>query len=326
MPSSLPKEETLTKVMRDFGIGMYDSLLNDGESGEPVYDYEAASLPSPVDNYCKDEVLSSYASTTLPGDVDRPPHGRNQNDKIIDKVLPTFSQTELPNDKDNPIARSDYYDNMSMGSKSKVSMDDIWPDEDSGAYAHTELPKDTKNESNFDNRTKGIGNSWSGYIVEDLSGPSGFPSTDFSENADYLEDDDNSGRFLASGNEKMKKTSTNFSLVSDLADGVLKKFGKKDLTRRHVMAYLQEINQSQFLASDVVRCLSLCHGIDLNDNLNQFPISKKASNTPTLSSVVENLIDMTVICRDDPSISRELRLAYHSISNAIGLLSRAGRG
>jgi hypothetical protein len=331
MPSSLPTEDTLSEIMSDFGIGTYDAPTQQGESGESLVSKPRRSVPDGgIEMSISDpDQFSSYASSALPGDTDAPARGRNPKDKVIDKVIPSTSQSELPCDKDNPSARSDYFDHTVIGSGTidRPAISDVWADEDSGAYAQTSLPGVNKNEVDYDNQTGGIGNAWSGYVVDDTSSSCGTPSDEFLENESYPRSDkDGYGRFLASSGDNMTKVSTNFVLIDGITTDFIKKFGKKDVTRRHVMQYLSSVNQSQHLVSDVVRCLRVCHKVDILDLLDVFPFAKKASSAGDLGSIVEDLSDLAVLYRDNTDVSREIMASLGEVAMVSGLVAKAFRG
>jgi len=139
------------------------------------------------------------SSGLLPGDQDVETTHRRPKTDNIDSVVPTVAETSLPDDHNNPSARSDYYDHMKIGYSG-----DEWADEDSGAWA-TEgepgsgLPGVVKNEVTMDNFLNSLGNFWSGHETEDISGPNGFPSEDFSESANYdRSDNQDGGRIVVS--------------------------------------------------------------------------------------------------------------------------------
>jgi len=119
------------------------------------------------------------------------------------------------------------------------------------------------------------------------------------------------------------RTATNHELVGDIAKGVLKEFGKKGLTRRHVMTFLQTSKHSQYLASDVIRCLKLRHSVYVKDVLDEFPVVKTASSgLSSLASVRERLIQLEVDSVLRPEVSSQLRRCAASVSVAIADLER----
>jgi len=344
MSSSLPFDTALEKTVQQLGIGPYDSSEED-EHGEDSNKRERGkSLPdgggSTVDS---PEVMQSYPSTPstfasvrfegepllgswrradLPGDADRPPVGRKQVQDTINDTVPSVSQSKLPNDGGNPSARSDYYDRMKQGQvrAPDPKSSEIWADEDSGAYASESLPTPGKNETEMDNSLGALGNSWSGRTVEDVSNPAGFPSTDYSENVDFDRSDlDGGGRVMASGH---RKVSTNIALVQELTTAFIKKCGKKDLTRRHVMAFLREAGKSQYFASDVIRCLKLSHNVHVKDVLDEFPVVKTASGLRSLSSTRDKVVDLEILHMAEPGTARELRRCAAALSDVVAFVER----
>ena len=218
MPSTLPTDSALSKVVDTFGYGTYDSPSDSNLHGE---DDEGGaggeSLPEgggSLDPFGPERLISypqnetsqgKHATISLPGDIDRPPSAPGPGQHVIDSVVPSVAQSELPSDADNPSARSDYYDDMTIGGSdydnndNLVSVSDIWPDSDSGAYVSNSLPTSEPNDYYMEDWLQALGNYWSGYIVEDQNVPHGFPSQDFSENVDFPKSNDDTlgGRVLA---------------------------------------------------------------------------------------------------------------------------------
>ncbi len=294
------------------------------------------------------------AVAELPGDIDRTVTHQHPNTEHVDSRVMTVTQSKLPSDEDNPAARSDYYDRMVTGMKG-----DEWPTEDKGVYAQSELPGVVKNEVTMDNYLQGIGNWWSGYEVEDTSGSQGFPSTDFKENVDYDRSDlQDGGRIMASksvdrkqweqkmdealkiedphnkreailvlyddlkriGSFGMRKA-TNVSVVNDLTSKFLKDFGKKDLTRRHVIAFLHVENAPQYLASDIIRCLKLSHNIYVKDVMDEFPVAKTASNT-SIASLRDKFIKLEMDNVLDKELSNGFRRCAANLSIVLAQMER----
>jgi len=114
-----------------------------------------------------------------------------------------------------------------------------------------------------------------------------------------------------------KRRATNILLVSDLTQDFMKKFGKKELTRRHVMAFLSNLNQPQFLASDIIRCLKLRHSVFVKDVLDEFPIAKTASDgMVSISSILGELIKLETSATI-PETSSKLKHCVASLSSVI---------
>jgi hypothetical protein len=332
MPSALPTENTLDKAVNTFGIGTYDSQRDEnaehGEDSEKK-DPTGETLPQaggPLDPFGPDRLLSypqeytsqnkhssvnefvnsmlNLAAAMMPGEIDRPAQRRRVNDDTLQSVVESVSQAKLPSDG-GPPARSDYYDKMQTGKANKTRMKghitDIWPDEDSGAYANEEKISDSKlpggsdkNEMSMDDTLSTLGNYWSGYEIEDMSGSQGFPTEDFSENINIdRSDNQDGGRILASryGDQfdmEHTRIATDIPLVVELTKEFIKEFGKKDLTRRHVMAFLHDRGRPQYLASDIIRCLKHNHKLVVPDVLDVFPISKTVKNVREFSKIASN--------------------------------------
>lgn len=341
--SSLPTDNALDKSVQEFGIGTYDFPQSQFEHGEDSEDLPSEKSPhgkalpdggGPLDPFGPDRLLSypaTYSSGDLPGDYDLPPKGHKRSDETLDSVVHSESQSKLPNDEDNPASRSDYYDNMVTGAIGDAeSIENIWADEDSGAWASDEvksLPNVNKNDVNSDDNLGALGNYWSGNILEDVTGSYGFPSTELLENADFPRSDQDDGGYVrASGGVGMNRQATNINLVMKLAQEFLKEHGKKGLTRRHVLSFLQKAKQHQYLASDMIRCLKLAHSIYIKDVLDEFPIAKTASvHISSLDILSENIVDLSVLYRNNPEIFKELQACVADISYASGLYDRLNK-
>jgi len=279
MPSSLPTEDASSKMVDNFGIGPYDSPTNDDASGENDEETTSPSLPGipnmfefePYIGYPQSETSQgkhatfsqlirrypNLATSILPNDANAPARGSNNpSDKTIDSLglAPTdvTSNSELPSEKDNPSARADYYDSMVMG----AAMSDMFADNDSGAYVSNEedsLPSAATNDFISDNSLGAMGNSDSGYIVEDQAVPYGHPSPDFQDDSsDYQKSNnefeskdaeranDGSGGLMtfedldqaiaktSSREASMNRTATDIEFVKDLTSKFIKAHGKRE--------------------------------------------------------------------------------------------------
>ena len=302
----------------------------------------ASDLPGDMDgNYqhfhpktdTYDAVIRSVAEcTALPqGDVvDGRDPGAIRKKKVSEEC------SELPNDADNPVARSDYFDRMSPGhaaSRHKAGYSDyIAPDEDCGAYAqeqdNSSIPTVNKNEDTMDDFLQSLGNWWSGKEIEDISSPQGFPTLDFSENADFDKSDQQSGgtvapfgdsRTLASVGVKMNRQATNIGQVIALTTEFLKIAGKKDLTKRHVLAFLQKQGLPQYLSSDIIRCLKLSHDIHVKDVLDEFPVYREASvsSKTSIASIRDKLINLGCENVSKPEVFSILQRCAANLSCAL---------
>lgn len=261
----------------------------------------------------------------LPGDADRPPQGRNKGrpDETVDSVVHSESNSQLPNDAGNPSARSDYYDGKRQGLERAPDpkSSQIWADEDSGAYAGEKksLPQEPKLETETDNYLGALGNAWSGRVVDDQSGATGYPTQDYSENVDFPRSDlDGGGKIMASG----QRIATNIGTVEELTAALIKRYGKKDLTRRHVMAFLKEVGKSQYFASDVIRCLKLSHKVYVKDVLDEFPVLKTASSLPSIASTRSKLVDLEILHMSEPETAGVLRRCAASLTDVIAKVER----
>ena len=319
------------------------------------------------------ECLACNFVAMLPGDADRPPKGARPADTTLNALGGPASdvrtsESELPSDEGNPVARSDYYDRMVSGS-SKVSLDEgrFWPSEDSGAYVTQEekdpyevepsdepsIPYKTKdghyvddngeiescpepefNTKAIDNNLQSLGNAWSGYTIQDDATPEGFPSTDFTEEADFLDSNPNSPEVWhlqpfgntasnRNGDSRMQRIATNIELVRDLTKEFMKEYGKTNIVKRSVLAFLQSKSLPQYLSSDIIRCMKHDHKIVIPDVLDTFPLSENASeNVRRLASVHEKLVDLSIDSIRNPEVSSTLRRCAADMAQAIAKIER----
>lgn len=346
-----------------------DQHGEDDESREPA----GATLPDggPPEGFDIDFWLSypqetalgpKHASGLLPGDPDRPPPGPRPADGVLDPLAgpPSdvrISDSGIPSDSGNPPARSDYYDSMTIGESSG-----LWPKEDSGAYVNQEvkrtdpdvplpyvdgdgqyvgpdgsietIPTPETNDVSMDDFLGALGNAWSGFVVEDQAVPYGFPSEEFQEEADFLDENPllpevfelqpfgytTSGDAMSTGPSRL---ATDLKLVGSLTEDFLKAYGKKNLVRRHVLAFLQERGLPQYLASDVVRCLKHRHRIVIPDVMDVFPLSRTASDgTSRLARAHDALVELSIEHAHEPEVASVLRRCAASVAHALALSDR----
>lgn len=333
--------------------------------------------------------LSKIALAEMPGDHDVTNNHQPKDAETLESLVHSISQdSALPTGLE-PSARSDYYDHSKIG---QFRNNDFWADEDAGVYAQEKsLPDVTKNDVQMDNTLGALGNAWSGFEVEDVSGVQGFPSTDRVENVDFPSSDRmNGGRVLAAefvqkaweskmdkamkltDDEEKRKTidslyeefpkgskrknasmrshesmnkifesycegkislgdalnSTGFGVprvatdierVGSLTDELIKRFGKKDLTKRHVLSFLQALSEPQFLSSDIIRCLKLRHSVHVKDVLDEFPVAKQASSN-SVNSIRNSIIALEVKHMHEPEVAFALRRCSASLSHVIAKL------
>lgn len=119
------------------------------------------------------------------------------------------------------------------------------------------------------------------------------------------------------------RKATNLELVGTLTTDFIKKYGKKDITRRHVMAFLKESGYHQYLASDVVRCLKLRHDVHMADVLDQFPTSTKKTASVNIASGLTNIrYRLMRIGTSDSNVAVVLRNHIDALSEAIHAVER----
>lgn len=331
MASSLPSESTVDKAVQTFGLGTYDDSQILSDRGENSNErMRKRTLPDDGGSISPDDggpdnpdnrllgYPQTFASADLPGDSERQPSGWLKTRDVVVNRVPTVSQSELPSG--GSVPRADYYDKMSISYSG-----DEWPDEDSGAWAsesEESIPTPGTYDQSRENSLGALGNSWSGYIVQDQSVPSGFPSDT------YLEDYTKFNHMNAS-ERPVKKFATNFNLVRFITADFIKDHGKKDITRRNIMAFLQKTNNHQYLASDIVRCLMHDHEIYVKDVLDEFPVVRSASTKNDLlrlSSIRDNLIELEIRNIRNPEVSSVYRSAAAAMTHSIVALERIGNG
>lgn len=299
------------------------SLPDDGGSEAVVEDPDADTLVGyPVSDN------PQFASGILPGDQDRPPQRRknkpslppaargsqqefSEEDDEEHAELPeglAGTHSELPVDSQNPPAFADYYDRMSLGRGR--GFDNFWADEDTGSYSSEEkgkdgeegeeiesLPVPASNDVSMEDFLGALGNWWSGFTIEDMSNEPGFPSPQHEFQELKSETNEEGGTLFGSdgGSRMSKRTATNIEMVRELAAGFLKEFGKKDLTRRHVLAYLQQEGHGfrQYIASDIIRFLKLDKNIHIKDVMDEFPVIK-SDVSKTASDIHSKLVNLHI--------------------------------
>jgi hypothetical protein len=241
----------------------------------------------------------------------------------------------------------------------------FWPSEDSGSYVTQEqkdversdedvapyrdgdghyvddsgviesYPQPEWNDQVMDNGLGALGNSDSGYVVEDMSNPRGFPTGDFMEEADFLDENPilpevwHLQPFGYAATERRAMTirvSTDVEKVRDLTKAFLKEHGRKSIVRRSVLSFLQGRGLPQYLASDIIRCMKHDHDILIPDVMDTFPISSEATDEMRrMASIHGRLLELSLTVPDAATASRLNRCAAR-IAHAIMQLERADDG
>ncbi len=252
-----------------------------------------------------------------------------------------------------------------------AALGDIWPSEDSGSYVTSEkkdvsdqsditpeleetdepgvaykekgghyvdqdgyvesFPEPERNDSSQEDSLGALGNAWSGYTVEDLSNPSGFPTDNFTEEADYMDENpilpevwhlQPFGFASTAGTIKMNRQATDIEKVRELTAAFLKEHGRKSIVRRSVLSFLQGEGLPQYLASDVIRCMKHDHGILVPDVMDTFPLAKDApEDLRRLASLHGRLLELSITTSDRKVASRLTRCAA-SVARALAKLER----
>lgn len=274
-------DDSTDKMVDPFGIGTYDFPQvgrNKGEDSNSKHIKNA--LPgTPIADKSSAESYESYPGSTspfslaskeieavamLPADYDCPPVNKKNPPSHYDSVVHTTAESALPGGPDSidgPVARSSWYD------KSVVTANGMFADHTGDTFAAKKkesLPSVPQNVVVTD-RLKTVSNPYTGGMYQDQT--------------DYL-NVPTEGVTVKSASIRV---STNIELVRSLAGEFIKKNGKKDQTKRNVIAFLQESGSYSFLSSDVVRCLNIEHGAAIRDTLDNFPV-KIASHKETMNS------------------------------------------
>jgi hypothetical protein len=252
-----------------------------------------------------------------------------------------------------------------------AAMADIWPSEDSGSYVTTEkkdisdqsditpeleetdepgvaykekgghyvdqdgyvesFPEPERNDSSQEDSLGALGNAWSGYTVEDMSTPSGFPTDNFTEEADYMDENpilpevwhlQPFGFASTSGTVKMNRQATDIKKVRELTASFLKEHGRKSIVRRSVLSFLQGEGLPQYLASDIIRCMKHDHGILVPDVMDTFPLAKDApEDLRRLASLHGRLLELSMTTADR-RVSSRLNQCAASVARALAKLER----
>lgn len=287
MSSNLPSSSNLDSNVKTFGLGTYDSDEDD-------------DLPDQNTGKGKDSLPSGGAA-----DIDVTEH--------ITSYLENTASSDLPCDKNVPVGRSDYYDRSSITSRKRK------PDSNT-----SQLPGALKNETSG---PTSLGNDWIGRVEEDASDvgfPGQVPSL-ASRNGHLIGKKDET--MLRNKTSSRSHSATNIALVGELTEKLLKEHGKKDLTRRHVMSFLQATGSPQFLASDLIRCLKYRHSIHVKDVLDEFPVSKQAakvvvSEDQGLEVVRERLINLEIASGRDVKTAHSFRVLAARVTDTLALLER----
>jgi hypothetical protein len=122
----------------------------------------------------------------------------------------------------------------------------------------------------------------------------------------------------------MSRTATDLQLVGDLSKEFMKDFGKKDLVRRHVMAFLQDKGLPQYLASDIIRCLKHRHSIVIADVLDQFPVKTASQGSPihSFTKMRDHFIQKEIDHISQPEVASKFRRCAADLAHVIAGLER----
>ena len=124
------------------------------------------------------------------------------------------------------------------------------------------------------------------------------------------------------------RQATHITQVVALTKDFLKVAGKKDLTKRHVMAFLQTLGLPQYLSSDIIRCLKLSHDIHVKDVLDEFPVFRQASaaQQTSIARARQALINLECDHVLDPEVASVLRRCAANLTRTIIDMERLETG
>jgi len=116
------------------------------------------------------------------------------------------------------------------------------------------------------------------------------------------------------------RQATHITQVVALTKDFLKEAGKENLTKRHVLAFLQQRNLPQYLSSDIIRCLKLSHDIHVKDVLDEFPVARTAASRASHTSIMavrQKLINLECERVLEPEVASVLRRCAASLTRTI---------
>jgi hypothetical protein len=330
MSSALPSESAASSAVDTFGLGTYDSEPDSDSHGKSQNEkFVKKTLPDggPKEVQSPDRFLSypemeGSVSSSLPSDSKNPSaHSDYYDDTIVGQDLwptedagvyaqKTVSEPSLPGVSKNEVTMDDFMgaltgylvtEDVSGPGLGFPTPQDEYPEHgiDGGSLVSFDV-KD-KRMSKMENSLKAFGRDeiTIGEFFDSVSKTSRKYS---GKTAGAVIDGINTGTI---------RKATNLTLVGDLTEDFLKEFGKKNLTKRHVLAFLQAGNLPQYLSSDVIRCLKHRHQVYVKDVLDEFPVAKIASGS-TSSDKSDGIFRpeiSRVICRVAASISTAIAVA-----------------
>jgi hypothetical protein len=118
------------------------------------------------------------------------------------------------------------------------------------------------------------------------------------------------------------RVATNHELVRDLVKDFIKDHGKKDITKRHIVAFLKAKGSYAFLSSDMIRCLNLEHNAKVMDVLDVFPVkvaSVKPGDLDSSAVRVASIREALVASLQDSSTPTSTVNEYHRIAADLAL-------
>jgi len=364
---SYPQEQAMGPKHASLDWFLSSLLPGDGDRPPPG--------PRPADKTVDDLVAPPsdvrISDSELPDDSDNPASRSDYYDRM---TMGRISPRPVIDGGIIDAFHRDLKDVLSLS----MGLGEIWPSEDSGSYVTSELrnvpdqndinseveetdepgityrekgghyvdqdgyvesfPEPERNDETQDNSLGALGNSWSGYTVEDLSNPSGFPTDSFTEESDYLDENPilpevwhlqpfgYASTAAARKPPMTTKTATDIEKVRELTAAFLKANGRKNIVRRNVLSFLQGEGLPQYLASDVIRCMKHDHGILVPDVMDTFPLAKDApEDLRRLASLHGRLLELSMSTRDRETSSRLARCAA-SVARAIAKLERGISG
>lgn len=329
----------------------------------------------PSDVRLSDPPGARVSESALPSDSDNPAARSDYYDRMTmgSRQARLLTRSDVGSDITEDEAVAELVRGMREAERI-FAMDEgrYWPSEDSGSYVTSEkkdaggdleevdesgvaykdedghyvdqegniesYPQPEFNDVLFDDTLGALGNSDSGYVVEDMSNPRGFPSEEFLEEADFV--DENPGlpevwhlqpfgyasSLTAAGKTAMTtRTATDVEKVRSLTSAFLKEHGKKNIVRRSVLAFLQDQGLPQYLASDIIRCMKHDHDILIPDVMDTFPVAKEApEDLRRIAALHGRLVEASMSARS-PRAASELCRAAARVASTAALLERSLR-
>ncbi len=117
---------------------------------------------------------------------------------------------------------------------------------------------------------------------------------------------------ISSAVSLIHKTATQFNKIESLAKEFVKGRDKKSITKRSVIAFLDEKGEHSWMSSDMIRCLRQYHNIHVADSL----LRSK------LASIRDSVIDIEVVPGIDLKTASTLRRVSAHLAHVLAAVER----